>query len=201
MRRRSDLEFINAHVDKGALARLEQVAATPFKRVSYTEAVEVLQAAVAAKKKKFEFKVEWGIDLASEHERYLTEEVYGQPIIVYNYPKEIKVRCCNVVDGLDRAVVEANKRRWIISSCQDHHRFTMQADLVCVWSFCRRSTCERTMMARLSLPWTCWCPRSGSSSAAAREKTGLRCAPMRDSDNRIRRDAVRMSRPVLLCKH
>lgn len=68
-----------------------QVANSSFKRVSYTEAIEILEGVVASGKKQFEFPVSWGIDLQSEHERYLTEEVFKQPIIVYNYPKDIKV--------------------------------------------------------------------------------------------------------------
>ncbi|GAB4818156.1 hypothetical protein N2152v2_005202 [Parachlorella kessleri] len=87
---RADLDFINNMIDKTAIARLEQVANSPFKRVSYTEAIEILEEVVRSKKKKFDYKVEWGIDLQSEHERYLTEEVFKAPIIVYNYPKEIK---------------------------------------------------------------------------------------------------------------
>lgn len=87
---RPDLEFINSMIDKTAIARLEQVASSSFKRVSYTEAIEILEGVVKSGKKKFEFPVSWGIDLQSEHERYLTEEVFQQPIIVYNYPKEIK---------------------------------------------------------------------------------------------------------------
>ena len=83
---RSDLEFITKMIDKEAIGRLEQVASTPFKRVSYTEAVEILEKAIADKKKKFDYPVSWGIDLQSEHERYLTEEVFKQPVIVYNYP-------------------------------------------------------------------------------------------------------------------
>mgnify|MGYP001807084910 CR=1 FL=1 len=67
-----------------------QVASTPFKRISYTEAIDLLLGVVAEGKKSFEFKVEWGIDLSTEHERYLTEEIFKQPVIVYNYPKEIK---------------------------------------------------------------------------------------------------------------
>lgn len=87
---RSDLEFITKMIDKEAVSRLEQVASTPFKRVSYTEAVDILEKAIAAGDKKFEYPVSWGIDLQSEHERYLTEEVFKQPVIVYNYPKDIK---------------------------------------------------------------------------------------------------------------
>lgn len=85
-----DLEFINKMIDKTALDRLRHVAETPFKRLSYTDAVEILEGVVRDKKKKFEFPVSWGVDLASEHERYLTEEVFKQPVIVYDYPKGIK---------------------------------------------------------------------------------------------------------------
>ncbi|KAL6785876.1 TSN1 [Auxenochlorella protothecoides x Auxenochlorella symbiontica] len=85
-----DMAFIDAVIDKGASERLRAVAAAPFARVSYTEAVRVLEEVVASKKKKFEFPVSWGVDLQSEHERYLTEEVYKAPIIVYDYPKDIK---------------------------------------------------------------------------------------------------------------
>jgi asparaginyl-tRNA synthetase len=86
---RADLEFIVKMVDPLAIERLEGVAASPFKRLSYTEAVAELEAAVAGGK-NFEFPVSWGVDLSSEHERYLTEEIHKQPVIVYNYPKEIK---------------------------------------------------------------------------------------------------------------
>jgi asparaginyl-tRNA synthetase len=84
-----DLEFINKMIDNTSLARLQQVASNPFKRCSYTEAIELLEKAVA-EGKKFEYPVSWGIDLATEHERFLTEEIFKQPVIVYNYPKEIK---------------------------------------------------------------------------------------------------------------
>lgn len=86
---RQDLEFIVKMIDKTAIERLEQVANTPFGRCSYTEAIERLEKAVAGGK-KFEYPVSWGIDLATEHERYLSEEIFKQPVIVYNYPKEIK---------------------------------------------------------------------------------------------------------------
>ena len=59
-------------------------------RLSYTEAIEKLEEVVKEGIKKFQYPVAWGIDLQSEHERYLTEEVYKQPVIVYNYPKDIK---------------------------------------------------------------------------------------------------------------
>ncbi|XP_010539388.1 PREDICTED: asparagine--tRNA ligase, cytoplasmic 1-like [Tarenaya hassleriana] len=85
----NDMELMAKNYDKGCIERLKTVASTPFVRVSYTEAVKMLEDAVA-KGKKFENKVEWGVDLASEHERYLTEVLFQKPVIVYNYPKGIK---------------------------------------------------------------------------------------------------------------
>ena len=72
--------------------RLLHVIQTPFKRITYTEAVEILVEKIKDKKAKvkFENKVEWGVDLASEHERYLTEKVFEGPIILYDYPRDIK---------------------------------------------------------------------------------------------------------------
>ncbi|PWA94851.1 asparagine--tRNA ligase [Artemisia annua] len=85
----ADLEFMVEKYDKNAIRRLQMVASTNFIRISYTEAIKVLEEAVF-KGHKFEKKVEWGIDLASEHERYLTEEKFESPVIVYDYPKGIK---------------------------------------------------------------------------------------------------------------
>ena len=73
-------------MDKGLIERLKFVADTPFQRVSYTEAVEI----ILASGKKFEYPVEFGANLQSEHERFLTEEHFKSPTTVYNYPKEIK---------------------------------------------------------------------------------------------------------------
>lgn len=113
---REDMEFMVKNYDKTAIERLELVSSTPFQRISYTKSVELLKNVTD---KKFENKVEWGIDLASEHERYLywnlifylpmtycalftflslflhclrylTEVIFKKPVIVYNYPKEIK---------------------------------------------------------------------------------------------------------------
>ena len=87
---RKDLEFFQKMYDKNCLERVENVANNPFGRVSYTEAIEILKDAIETKKKEFMYPVEWGIDLATEHERYLAEEVYKKPVVVYNYPKDIK---------------------------------------------------------------------------------------------------------------
>ncbi|EEF48129.1 aspartyl-tRNA synthetase, putative [Ricinus communis] len=84
-----DMELMAKLYDKGCIERLKMVASTPFKRISYTEAVDLLIEAVKGGH-KFENSVEWGIDLASEHERYLTEILFKKPVIVYNYPKGIK---------------------------------------------------------------------------------------------------------------
>eukprot|EP00897_Mesotaenium_endlicherianum_P000126 jgi/Mesen1/10113/ME000075S09614 len=86
---RDDLELLSKLYDRGSVERLEMVAATPFQRLTYSEAIEVLLAVPPADK-TFENAVSWGIDLASEHERYLAEVKYKKPVIVYNYPKGIK---------------------------------------------------------------------------------------------------------------
>ncbi len=81
-----EMEFFNSFVDKGLLERLNHVATSNFGHVTYTEAVELLKKA----DKEFQYPVEWGCDLQTEHERYLTEEVYKRPVFVTDYPKEIK---------------------------------------------------------------------------------------------------------------
>ena len=86
---KDDLEFLNQFVDKGLIARLESVVNTEFIRLTYTEGIQILQEAVK-NGKKFEFPCEWGEDLASEHERYLVEEHFGKPVIMSDYPKDIK---------------------------------------------------------------------------------------------------------------
>ncbi|KAJ6746401.1 hypothetical protein OIU74_028968 [Salix koriyanagi] len=84
-----DMELMAKLYDKGCIDRLRMVSSTPFERITYTEAVQLLEEAVRGGK-EFEKNVEWGIDLASEHERYLTEDIFKKPVIVYNYPKGIK---------------------------------------------------------------------------------------------------------------
>ena len=85
-----DLQFFDERIEKGLIERLNKVINTPFKRIPYTECVEILERDIKEKKLKFENKVYWGCDLASEHEKYLTDKVFCGPIIVYNYPKDIK---------------------------------------------------------------------------------------------------------------
>ncbi len=81
-----ELAFFNQFVDKGLLERLEHVASSDFGRVSYTEAVEILRK----HNDRFDYKVDWGTDLQTEHERFLTEQVFKRPVFVTDYPKEIK---------------------------------------------------------------------------------------------------------------
>jgi asparaginyl-tRNA synthetase len=86
---RDDLDFFDARVEKGLVQRVEKLINEPFARITYTEAIEILKA--QERKKKFEAgKVEWGMDLPSEMERFLAEMHFKKPVIVYNYPKGIK---------------------------------------------------------------------------------------------------------------
>jgi asparaginyl-tRNA synthetase len=83
---KDDLEFLNKMVDKALLERLKFVLDHPFERKTYSEAIEILKKA----DKKFEFPVDWGLDLQAEHERYLVEEYYKRPVILTDYPRDIK---------------------------------------------------------------------------------------------------------------
>jgi len=82
----ADLEFFNKRIDNTVLATLEHVASSKFEHVPYTDAIAILEAA----NRSWEFPVHWGVDLQSEHERYLTEEKFKKPVVVTDYPKEIK---------------------------------------------------------------------------------------------------------------
>ena len=81
-----EMKFFNQFVDKGLIERLKHVASSDFGHVTYTEAVEILKK----NNDNFDYKVEWGTDLQTEHERYLTEQVFKKPVFVTDYPKEIK---------------------------------------------------------------------------------------------------------------
>ena len=81
-----EMAFFNQFIDKGLIERLELVANSEFGRITYTDAIEVLKK----NNKKFQFPVEWGVDIQTEHERYLTEVVFKKPVFVTDYPKEIK---------------------------------------------------------------------------------------------------------------
>ena len=82
----NELKFFDSFVEKGLIEKLKNVANSDFARVTYTDAIELLKK----NNDKFEFKAEWGCDLQSEHEKYLAHEIFGKPVFVYNYPKEIK---------------------------------------------------------------------------------------------------------------
>lgn len=96
-----EMEFFNSFIDKGLLARLDNIVNSDFARITYTEAMDILKKSG----QKFEYPVEWGIDLQSEHERYITEKVFGKPVFVTAYPKEIKAFYMRMND--DRRTVAA----------------------------------------------------------------------------------------------
>ncbi len=81
-----DMDFFNSRIQKGLIENIENIISESFNRISYTEAVDILLKSG----KKFEYPVEWGLDLQSEHEKFLTETVYKRPVIITDYPREIK---------------------------------------------------------------------------------------------------------------
>jgi asparaginyl-tRNA synthetase len=97
--RPDDMAFFAERVDPQAISRLEGFVESSFERMDYSEAIRLLEGA----KKRFEFPVRWGIDLQSEHERHLTEEIVGRPVVVMNYPKDIKAFYMRLNDD-DRTV-------------------------------------------------------------------------------------------------
>ena len=99
---KDDLEFLNKMIDKTLLERLHSVVAEEFVRLPYTEGIKILEEAVA-NGHKFEFPVSWGMDLASEHERFLVEEHFKKPVIMIDYPKDIKAFYMKINDD-DRTV-------------------------------------------------------------------------------------------------
>ena len=90
-----EMEFFNKFVDKGLLDRLDNIVNSDFARITYTEAVELLKKSG----EDFQYPVEWGIDLQTEHERYITEKIYKKPVFVTDYPKEIKAFYMRLNDG------------------------------------------------------------------------------------------------------
>src|SRR4029078_1663492 len=87
--RPDDMKFFAERIDKECITRLEKFVDSSFERMTYTDAIAALEKAIAGGR-KFEFPIKWGVDLQSEHERYLTEELVKRPVILINYPKEIK---------------------------------------------------------------------------------------------------------------
>ncbi|MFN0011095.1 MAG: asparagine--tRNA ligase [Phycisphaerales bacterium] len=88
--RADDMKFFDERIEKGLLARLTAVLEKPFRHLPYTEGIKTLTDAQASGKAKFEYEISWGKDLQSEHERYLTEQHFKQPVVLMNYPKSIK---------------------------------------------------------------------------------------------------------------
>lgn len=119
-----DMGLFNQHVDKTVIETLESILKSDFKRLEYTEAIEILQKT----NQKFEYPVEWGTDLQSEHERFLTEQHFKSPVILYNYPRKIKpfYMYCNedekTVRGMDVLVPKVGE---IIGGSQREHRLEM----------------------------------------------------------------------------
>lgn len=95
---KDDLEFLNSMIDKTLLERLQGVLKDDFVRLTYTDGIKILEEA-AANGHKFEFPVSWGMDLASEHERFLVEHHFKKPVIMYDYPKEIKAFYMKINEG------------------------------------------------------------------------------------------------------
>ncbi len=83
---RDEMNFFDERIQKGVIERLEKVRDSEFKKLKYTDAIEILKKSGA----EFEFKPEWGIALQTEHEKYLTDQVFGSPVFVYDYPKDVK---------------------------------------------------------------------------------------------------------------
>src|SRR5438094_843324 len=92
--RTEDLEFFDQRIEKGLIAKLQGIVGSEFVRMDYGEAIQVLERS----NQKFEFPVKWGVDLQSEHERYITEQHAKKPVVVMNYPKEIKAFYMRVND-------------------------------------------------------------------------------------------------------
>lgn len=117
-----DMEFFDKRIDKTVLETLRHVIETPFERITYSEAIDILEASG----KQFEFPVRWGLDLQSEHERYLTEEHIARPVIVTDYPKEIKAFYMYLNDD-ERTVAAMDvlvpKVGEIIGGSQREHRY------------------------------------------------------------------------------
>ncbi len=120
-RNQEDMEFLNLRVDSTILETLQGILDSEFKRVPYTQAIEILQASG----RDFQFPIDWGIDLQSEHERFLTEEHFKSPVILFNYPRKIKpfYMYCNddekTVRGMDVLVPKVGE---IIGGSQREHR-------------------------------------------------------------------------------
>ncbi len=152
-----EIDFFNSFVDKGLKERLEHVASSDFGRVSYTEAVELLKQ----NNDKFDYKVEWGTDLQTEHERYLTEQMFKKPVFVTDYPKDIKAFYMRLNDD-GKTVAAATV--WCPASARSSAAPSARSG----WTFWRAA----------SRSWAC-APRiiGGTGSAALRRLQARRLRP------------------------
>jgi asparaginyl-tRNA synthetase len=99
-----DLAFLDDRMRKGLIAYLTEISESDFVRCSYTEAITILGDA-EKQGANFEQKVTWGMDLGSEHERFMAEKVFKKPVFLYNYPKEIKAFYMKVTDGSQTIII------------------------------------------------------------------------------------------------
>jgi len=110
--REEDLAFFDRRIEKGLVAKLEGIVGSEFVDMDYGEAIEVLERS----NEKFEFPVHWGVDLKSEHERYLTEKYAKKPVIAMNYPKAIKAFYCQSAPKRDpESASNHDPHRWLRS--------------------------------------------------------------------------------------
>ena len=125
---RDDLEFFNKRIDNTVLATLEHVVTSGFEHVTYTEAIRLLEQA-RDQGRQWEFPVHWGADLQSEHERYLTEEVFRKPVVVTDYPKDQGVLHARIDDGRTVRAMDVLVPRIgeIIGGSQREERMTCSA--------------------------------------------------------------------------
>ena len=152
-----EMAFFNAFVDKGLLDRLNNVVSNEFGRITYTEAVDILLKSG----KKFDYPVEWGIDLQTEHERYLTEEVFKKPIFVTDYPKDIKAFYMRLNDD-GKTVAAADC--W----CPAWARSSAAASARSVWTCCN-PVCRSWASRKRTTGgiWTCAATAAAAMPASA----------------------------------
>ena len=176
--RQEDLAFFDERIEKGLVAKLEGIVGSEFVRMDYGEAIGVLER---AKGEKFEFPVKWGIDLQSEHERYLTEKHVKKPVVVMNYPKDIKAFYMRVNDdGRTVAAMDvlAPGIGEIIGGSQREERLDV---LGCAHGRARhRQGALRLVPRSAPLRHACRMPASASASSARSPTHGPRQCARRD---------------------
>jgi hypothetical protein len=163
---KEDLAFFDKMIEKGLIDRLTNVVEAPFQRLTYTEAIEVLLQPKHLKKGKFQVKPYWGLDLGSEHERYLCEQVYKRPTILTDYPKEIKAFYMRLSD--DEKTVQ------VPFGCRQRTTRVPITPLraCCSLSHTHRSNC---LVSVRWPPWISSCRRLASWWAAVSARNALMC--------------------------